>query len=365
MAFKEKITGIYKITSPTGKVYIGQSVDIAKRFWYYRSLNCKAQRKLYHSLQKHGVKNHVFEVLETCEVSNLDAMELLYINQYASFNTDNGLNLKEGGNGSRPSIETKLVQSELKKAFYRDNKEARDRLIAQLTSIDRTDDKNPKYGTGRRVAQFTLNKVFVCEYISVIQASKALGNISFNTSLYKCCSRRTTYGIFKDFIWRYSDDCIILDGVLKEDIIPKKTASKKLNTRKRTSVFRGVSKNRGFGWHARYYNRKTKVSMCLGSFNTETDAARAYNVCFRMIHGAIEPVHNIDNPFNATILQQKTIKTRGVKWNGRRQFESRIVFRGKEIYIGGFYSHKEAAIAYNQKAFELLGDKAKLNVVEA
>ena len=28
---KEKLTGIYKITSPTGRVYIGQAVDLKRR----------------------------------------------------------------------------------------------------------------------------------------------------------------------------------------------------------------------------------------------------------------------------------------------------------------------------------------------
>lgn len=33
------ITGIYKIISPTGKIYIGQSIDIEKRWKAYKRLN--------------------------------------------------------------------------------------------------------------------------------------------------------------------------------------------------------------------------------------------------------------------------------------------------------------------------------------
>jgi hypothetical protein len=40
-----KICGIYKITSPSGKVYIGQSVDIKRRFTTYKILN-KSKRHL-------------------------------------------------------------------------------------------------------------------------------------------------------------------------------------------------------------------------------------------------------------------------------------------------------------------------------
>ena len=65
--------GIYKITSPSGKIYVGQSWNIEKRFFRYKSLACKAQCKLYASFKKYGVKNHIFEYVEIldsniCEV---------------------------------------------------------------------------------------------------------------------------------------------------------------------------------------------------------------------------------------------------------------------------------------------------------
>ena len=45
--------GIYKITNPKEKVYIGQSIDIEKRWKrYYYTLNCKSQTALYRSLKK-------------------------------------------------------------------------------------------------------------------------------------------------------------------------------------------------------------------------------------------------------------------------------------------------------------------------
>jgi len=64
----EKICGIYKITSPSGRIYIGKSIDILRRFSSYRSLNCKSQRKLYASLCKYTPERHVFEVIELCSV---------------------------------------------------------------------------------------------------------------------------------------------------------------------------------------------------------------------------------------------------------------------------------------------------------
>ena len=49
-----KICGIYKITSPTGKIYIGQSVDIKKRWNHHKYAKDKKCSKLYSSFKKYG-----------------------------------------------------------------------------------------------------------------------------------------------------------------------------------------------------------------------------------------------------------------------------------------------------------------------
>lgn len=54
-----KIIGIYKITSPSGKIYIGQSRDLDKRLKSYKcgSSKTKGQPKLYNSFEKYGIDN--------------------------------------------------------------------------------------------------------------------------------------------------------------------------------------------------------------------------------------------------------------------------------------------------------------------
>lgn len=47
--------GIYKITSPTNKIYIGQSVNIEKRLKSYKDNLPKSQTLLLRSFLKHGV----------------------------------------------------------------------------------------------------------------------------------------------------------------------------------------------------------------------------------------------------------------------------------------------------------------------
>jgi group I intron endonuclease len=95
-----KICGIYKITSPTGRVYIGQSVDIKKRIRAYRyPEQVKSQRKLYNSLKKYGYKKHKIEIVMQCDIEKLDEMEIFYIDAYNTFNTKHGLNCHHGGQG--------------------------------------------------------------------------------------------------------------------------------------------------------------------------------------------------------------------------------------------------------------------------
>lgn len=62
------IIGIYKITSPSGKIYIGQSINVEKRWGKYQKYleSIKNQTKLYNSLKKYGPENHTFEVIEEC-----------------------------------------------------------------------------------------------------------------------------------------------------------------------------------------------------------------------------------------------------------------------------------------------------------
>lgn len=85
--------GIYKITSPTGKVYIGQAVDIVGRKKKYSRLSCKKQPRLYNSLLKYGYSAHTFEVMEECKVEELNVRER-YWQDFYNVLGKNGLNCK-------------------------------------------------------------------------------------------------------------------------------------------------------------------------------------------------------------------------------------------------------------------------------
>ncbi len=105
--------GIYKITSFSDKIYIGQSINIDKRFYDYRKLiNCKSQIKLYHSFLKYGVDNHKFEIIEECSIELLNERERYWQDFYDCL--DKGLNCRltnTNDKSGKLSNETKLKLS--------------------------------------------------------------------------------------------------------------------------------------------------------------------------------------------------------------------------------------------------------------
>ena len=71
--------GVYKITNPDNEVYIGASKNIKERFNDYKYVKrVKRQIKVVESLKKHGYDNHKFEVLEECDVNELNCRERHY-----------------------------------------------------------------------------------------------------------------------------------------------------------------------------------------------------------------------------------------------------------------------------------------------
>ena len=95
--------GIYKITnSQTGECYIGQAVDIYKRW----NQHCKAGlgidtppgNKLYKAMQDYGLQNFTFEILLECNRDELNEKEKYFISLYQAdtygYNSNIGVNKK-------------------------------------------------------------------------------------------------------------------------------------------------------------------------------------------------------------------------------------------------------------------------------
>ena len=90
----KKVRGIYKVTNKiNGKVYIGQSVDIGRR--WRQHMTAEDDIYFHKAIQKYGVENFEWEVIEKCKKSELDERESYWIEYYDSFNK--GYNCTKGG----------------------------------------------------------------------------------------------------------------------------------------------------------------------------------------------------------------------------------------------------------------------------
>lgn len=98
---KKTVCGIYKITNLlTEQCYIGQSVNISDRWKQHckcgLGIEASATSILYNSMQRDGVWNFTFELLEECPRDLLNEKEAFWINMYQSniygLNTLKGIN---------------------------------------------------------------------------------------------------------------------------------------------------------------------------------------------------------------------------------------------------------------------------------
>ena len=201
------MTGIYKITSPSGKVYIGQSINIEKRITYYKSLNCYGQRKSYHSLKKYGWEQHKFEIIEKCNIDDLIKKENYWKDYYNSIN--DGLNCRKDGKFGYDSEETKLLKSKSKLgnnyAYGHIKSKNTKKLIGdKMKNHPSLKDKHRcdkiKKFKSKPVLQYDLEGNFIREWNSAKEAAVTLYNKINGSDINACCrgKQKTAYG----YIWR-------------------------------------------------------------------------------------------------------------------------------------------------------------------
>jgi group I intron endonuclease len=112
---------IYKITSPTDKIYIGQTVNLQSRLNAYKRADERLakQRKIYTSIKKYGWASHTFEILYCCDGISLNEKERYYQEFFNS--VEGGLNCRytevEDKSGHL-SEETKKILSDKMKGRY-------------------------------------------------------------------------------------------------------------------------------------------------------------------------------------------------------------------------------------------------------
>lgn len=139
--------GIYKIINPKGKIYIGQSINIEKRWKYYSSQyhnKLDKQNKLFNSFKKYSVENHLFEIIEKCDIPSLNEREIFWGKFYKCIEPDLGLNLRELGKQGQWTEEAKLKLSKAQKGKLRHTLESKAKISTALTGTKYTEEQKKR-----------------------------------------------------------------------------------------------------------------------------------------------------------------------------------------------------------------------------
>lgn len=137
--------GIYLITNKVnGKKYVGQSIDIEKRWKDHIRDSKKSEYTIHKAIRKYGVENFEFSVLEECSVDKLDEREIYWISELDTFN--NGYNMTLGGEGHILYLDPKERDQKKKEVARRSGKKYRDSHKEERRELQRRYRKNhPDY----------------------------------------------------------------------------------------------------------------------------------------------------------------------------------------------------------------------------
>lgn len=183
---------IYKIVSPTGKIYIGKTCRIKERKAHYRcASNCLSQQRVViNSLRKYGFDNHLFEIIDEFYSGNdyASGKEMFWIRSFMSnrskWPNEEGMNLTDGGEGVF-GAKFHNRQSNFKGKTWSDEHKKR----IGLSKIGNTYTKGIKLSEetrkkisissctlkGKPIIQLDSNGRFIKEYPAIRVASKETG----------------------------------------------------------------------------------------------------------------------------------------------------------------------------------------------
>lgn len=184
-----KVGIIYKYVSPSGKIYIGKTVNERSRKNQHKSKSKNNPTGAFdRAIAKYGFENLEYSVLirfkptDNVEKLNrvLSKLEIRYIKLYNSNNPKFGYNLTLGGDGTLGYKYTEeMKQESLQKAISK--------------------------GTTKTVYQFSKNKEYITSFPSINQAAKSIGdNITLiSKRISEVCSGKWESAY--NYIWSFNN----------------------------------------------------------------------------------------------------------------------------------------------------------------
>lgn len=189
--------GIYKITSPSSKIYIGQSKQLRRRFKSYERLECKGQIALYGSFLKYGFDKHLFEVIEKCDIDSLNQRERYWQDFYDVLKY--GLNCELQRTHDKPKVFSEKSRLKMSKSLkgriitkeWRENlskagkgrkpsKKSIQKTILRCTGVPRTQEVKDKISKNHALSKIVLDMEAGVFYNSITELS-LITNIKYGT----------------------------------------------------------------------------------------------------------------------------------------------------------------------------------------
>ena len=169
------------------KIYVGKSINIKIRkkahensFIRKQAVNIHLQR----AVDKYGIENFEFLILEEATLDNIDEKEKYWINYLKSYDEEFGYNKTMGGDGGNLTLETKLKISK--------------------TSPNR-----------KIVYQFSYKGDLIKKWNGVRDIERELKFLS--STISKACSVNTNNNSAYGFYWSYSEHLDNLSGIGQEN----------------------------------------------------------------------------------------------------------------------------------------------------
>lgn len=182
------ILGIYSVTNKiNGKIYIGQSIDIERRWQQHKYSN--GNIILRNAIKKYGIDNFEFKILEKITPNNkskieiteeLTKLEQKWFDIEEPFLKENGYNIQKT---SKPNLTPN-----------------RDKHFGSKISKIKIDNNH----TGKNIIQYDLNGLKIKEWRSAADVERKLGYNAENISA--SCLRKTKTS--NNFIWRFKNDIL-------------------------------------------------------------------------------------------------------------------------------------------------------------
>jgi group I intron endonuclease len=207
---------IYKITSPSNRIYVGKTKDLRKRMKVHRwAAKAGHDLLLSRSIRKYGWDAHRIDIIEECENQMMDEREIFWICELKTYcyENDMGLNQTRGGDGQTSSWKhnthrvkkfSEMFSGEGNSFYGRKHTEETKKIMSEkaIARNLKSGKRIPEWGAekGREivrkpVVQMDFFGKYISEFISVTEAAEKL-ELNPSSICAVCKGRRDHTGGF-------------------------------------------------------------------------------------------------------------------------------------------------------------------------